>query len=109
MQLTAPNTEEHVEIALLLRGVFLDFDNLHYVGEFLLHAFAIFACCAAETAEDESGFFDTAGFDEVTGGVWEEPDDSEEEEEGKDLEGYWEAPDEGGGAVAVEGTAAGTC
>ncbi len=60
---------------------------------------------AAETTEDEAGLFLAADFDEPAGGFGHGPYDEEEKDEGHDLEGNWEAPDEGRVFVTVEGGA----
>lgn len=106
VQLTGVDAEEHVDVGVPPGALTLEQDSVPDILEFSLGFTFIGAGFAAETAEDVAGFFFAANFAEPAGGFGEGPADGEEEEEGDDLEGDGEAPDEGGGSVTVEGAAA---
>lgn len=57
---------------------------------------------ATKTTEDVAGFLFTTHFDEPTRGFREEPDESEEHQEGGNLEADGEPPSEGSEASLVE-------
>ena len=100
MELAGMPAEEHGQVAILGRGLPLQFDNVADVLEF---GFGRTVAFAAETTEDEPCFFFAADFDEPSRGFGHSPYDKEEEDEGNDLESNREAPDEGGIDLAVEG------
>ena len=102
MQLAGIPAEEHGQVAVLARCLALQLDD---VADVLELGFRLPVPFATETTQDESGFFLAPDFDEPARGFGHRPYDEEEEDERHDLESDWEAPDEGGIYLPVEGSA----
>ena len=92
---------QHETVRVELAGVLLHHGHISDVLELRLgELFAV-----TEAAEDVARFLLAADFDEPARGFREEEDDAHEEDEGDDLEGDGEAPDEGTVAVVDKGAA----
>ena len=102
VELARVPAEEHCQVAALARGLALQLDDVADVLELGLGGAVPFA---AEAAEDVAGLFLAADFHEPAGRFGHGPNDEEEEDEGHDLEGDGEAPNEGGVDLPVEGGA----
>lgn len=102
VELAGAPAEEHGQVAILARGLALQLDD---VADILKLGFRCTVPFAAETTEYKPGFFLAPDFDEPARGFRHSPYDEEEEDEGHDLEGDREAPDEGGIYLTVEGGA----
>ena len=99
VELAGIPAKEHGEVAVLARRLPLELDNVANILELGLCQTVPFA---SKTTKDISCFFLASDFDEPPRGFGHSPDNEEEENEGHDLEGDWEAPDEGGIHVMVE-------
>lgn len=102
VKLAGAPTEEHGQVAILGGGLPLQLDDVTDVLELSFRRTIILA---AETTKDESGFLLAPDFDEPARRFGHSPYNEEEEDEGHDLESDWEAPDEGGIYLTVEGGA----
>ena len=91
VQLARLPAEEHGQVAVLRRGLALQLDD---VADVLELGFGRAVPFAAEATQDEAGFVLAADLDEPAGRFGHGPDDEEEADEGHDLEGDGEAPDE---------------
>ena len=99
MEFARLETEEHGEVTALTGGLALELDNVADVLELGLGETVVLA---AESAEDEAALLLAPDLDEPARGFRHGVDDGEEEEQGHDLEGDGEAPDEGGVLLGIE-------
>ena len=105
MEFAGADTKEHVQVALLVGSLFFEVANGDNVLQLSLSSLALLALVATQTAEDEAGFFFITGLDQPARRLGHEPDEAEQDDEGDNLEGNGEPPDEGRLGVVVLGGA----
>ena len=86
----------------MARGLSLQLDDVTDILELSFRRTVTFA---TEPTKDESGFLLATDFDKPARRFGHSPYDEEEEDKGHDLESDWEAPNEGGIYLAIEGGA----
>lgn len=87
------NIPRHVEITVQLAALLLQFGNIANILE-LGFGQTIVSSFATKPAKNIASFVFAADFDKPTGGLREEPDNDEKEDQWKNLEGDGETPDE---------------
>ena len=87
------NIPRHVEITVQLAGLLLQLGNIANILE-LSFGQIVVSSFATKPAKNIASFIFATDFDKPTGRLGEEPDNDEEEDQWKNLEGDGEAPDE---------------
>lgn len=89
------DTEQHGKVRLGLRHFPLQFGDVPDVLEFGFGLANVLARFSTKAAQNVPRFILAAHLHEPTGGLGEDPNDCQEEDEWENLECNWEAPDEG--------------
>ena len=105
VELARAPAEEHSDIRLTVSRLAFKLGDVADVLEFCLCFAEILTTFATQASEDVASLTFTSHLDEPTGGLGEEPDESEKGHKGSDLEANGESPREAGGTAFVEAAA----